>query len=369
MLYNEIKQILPQFRFVGKYVGVEELFSGNINNTYKVAFRESDGEINHYILQHINSYVFKDPRAVMRNIQLVTAHLKRGFLARGQDPKGRMLELIPTQDGAPLYLDDKGGFWRVYDYIEHATAYDRVEKPEHFYETGRAFGEFQRQLCDFSADKLAETIPDFHNTRKRFYTFVASVAADKAGRVRELEDEIEFFFERRKMMSEIVKKLESGELPLRVTHNDTKINNVMLDNDTGKAVCVIDLDTVMPGSSLYDYGDAVRFGASTAAEDEPDTSKIGLDMELFEQFTRGFLKETDGFLTRNELMLLPLGIKVITCELAMRFLTDYIDGDRYFKVNSPEHNLIRAHAQMKLLTDVEAKYERMCDMVRSLVAE
>jgi len=164
-----------------------------------------------------------------------------------------------------------------------------------------------------------------------------------------------------------VKLLESGKLPLRVTHNDTKINNVMLDNETGKAVCVIDLDTVMPGSSLYDYGDAVRFGASTAAEDEEDTSKIGLDMELFEQFTRGFLQETNGFLTEDELMLLPLGIKVITCELAMRFLTDYMDGDLYFKVNSPEHNLIRARAQMKLLTDIEAKYDRMNEIVRKLV--
>ena len=368
MLYNDLKNILPQFRFDGKYESGEELFSGNINTTYKVGFRH-EGQTVHYILQHINSYVFTDPAGVMRNIQLVTEHLKAGMEAKGINPRGRMLELILTRDGSPLYTDEKGGFWRAYNYIENATAYDRVEKPEHFFETGRAFGEFQRQLYDFDADQLAETIPGFHDTRRRFYAFVASVAADRAGRVKDLEEEIEFFFDRRKMMSGIVKKLETGELPLRVTHNDTKINNVMLDNDTGKAVCVIDLDTVMPGSALYDYGDAIRFGASTAAEDEPDTSKISMDMGLFEQFTRGFLQETNGFLTQNELLLLPLGIKVITCELAMRFLTDYIDGDRYFKVNSPEHNLIRAHAQMKLLTDVEAKYERMCDMVRSLVAE
>ena len=366
MLYNELKNILPQFRFEGKYDSVQEIFSGNINNTYKVAFRK-DGKVIHYILQHINGYVFTDPEAVMRNIQLVTAHLKKGMVERGVDPQGKMLELILNRSGSPLFMDEKGGFWRAYNYIENATAYDRVEKPEHFFETGRAFGEFQRQLYDFDADQLAETIPGFHDTRRRFYAFVASVAADKAGRVKDVEEEIEFFFDRRRMMSEIVKKLERGELPLRVTHNDTKINNVMLDNETGKAVCVIDLDTVMPGSSLYDYGDAIRFGASTAAEDESDTSKISLDMGLFEQFTRGFLMETNGFLTVNELLALPLGIKVITCELAMRFLTDYLDGDKYFKVNAPDHNLIRARAQMKLLTDVEKKYAQMNQLVASLI--
>ena len=196
---------------------------------------------------------------------------------------------------------------------------------------------------------------------------MASVAADRAGRVAGVEDEIEFFFERRRMMGSIVKMLEKGEIPYRVTHNDTKINNILIDQDTDKALCVIDLDTVMPGSSLYDFGDAIRFCASTAAEDEPDTSKISLDMRAFRLFTEGFLSETNGFLTEEELRNLPLGVLVITCELAMRFLTDYMDGDIYFKVRSPEHNLVRTRAQMALLEDMEAKYDDMCRIVEELI--
>ena len=194
-----------------------------------------------------------------------------------------------------------------------------------------------------------------------------AIAEDKAGRVRDLEPEIDFLFERRKMMSEVVDKIDSGILPVRVTHNDTKLNNVLIDDATGKAVCVIDLDTVMPGSSLYDYGDAIRFGASTAAEDEPDVSKITIDMELFKLFTKGFVEEVASALTKEEIHYLPLGAKVMTCELALRFLTDYINGDEYFKINSPDHNLVRARAQMKLLTEIEKKYDEMTEYVDSLI--
>jgi len=242
-----------------------------------------------------------------------------------------------------------------------------VEKPEHFYEAGRAFGEFQRMLGGFPVNELYDTIPNFHDTRKRFYTFVASVAEDRAHRVAELDREIDFFFDRRKMTSEIVRKIESHEIPLRVTHNDAKINNIMLDAQTGRAVCVIDLDTVMAGSALYDYGDAIRYGASTADEDEPDTSKIDLNMDLFREFTRGFLSEVGDLLTEAELKCLPLSLKVMICELAMRFLTDYIDGDVYFKVNSPDHNLIRAHAQMKLLERIEEKYDQICAITEEII--
>ena len=369
MIYNRIKQIIPEFQFSGRYLNGEELHSGNINNTYHLIYQQKDGSLSHYTLQQINSYAFKNPAAVMRNIELVSNHMKSVMEDTGINPDRRMLEIIPTKAGNTMLETGNGGFWRAYKYIDNATAYDKVTKPEHFYETGRAFGEFQRLLTDFPAEKLAETIPNFHNTQRRFYTFVAAIAEDKAGRVKELEEEIEFFFERRKMMSEIVKKTEAGILPIRVTHNDTKINNVMIDNETDKAICVIDLDTVMPGSALYDYGDAIRSGANTAAEDEPDTSKISLDLNLFEQFTRGFLSEVHDILTDEEIKLLPLSIKVIACELAMRFLTDYIDGDLYFKVRSPEHNLIRAHAQMKLLTDVEAKFDMLNEMVQKIAAE
>ena len=275
-----------------------------------------------------------------------------------------MLELIPTRGGSLIYEDEQGGVWRAYAYIAHASALDIVSSLPEMEEVGRGFGSFQRHLYDFPAHKLHQSIPDFHHTLKRFYAFVRALDEDKAGRVGQVEEEIEFLFERRRMMSQIVRMLDDGQLPLRVTHNDTKSNNVLLDDATGKAICIIDLDTVMPGSDLYDYGDAIRFGASTAPEDDPDTSLIALDMEKARAFTRGFIEETNGFLTKEELRLLPLGVKVLTCELAMRFLTDYIEGDLYFKVNAPDHNLVRARAQMALLRDIERRegeLQQICD--------
>ncbi len=369
MIYNRFKHILPEFQFSGRYLRGEELHSGNINNTYHLVYQQKDGSERHYTLQQVNSYAFKDPRAVMRNIELIGEHLKNVMLANGIDPDRRMLEIVPTKKGENILETASGSFWRAYLFIENATAHDRVIKIEHFYEAGRAFGEFQRLLADFPAEKLTDTIPDFHNTQKRFYTFVAAIAADKAGRVRDVEEEIEFFFDRRRMMSEIVRKMDAGLIPMRVTHNDTKINNVMIDNETDKAICVIDLDTVMPGCALFDYGDAIRYGANTGAEDEEDLSKVSLDLNLFEQFTRGFLSEVHGILNDEEIRCLPLSIKIIACELAMRFLTDYLEGDVYFKVRSPEHNLVRARAQMKLLTDVESKFDTLNEMVLRIAEE
>lgn len=367
MLYNEIKHVLPQFAFSGTYTDGIELQSGNINNTYRLTFVQRDGKETQYALQHINSYVFKDPRIVMHNMQRVCDHLRASYERDGVNPSRRMLELIPVKGNGVLYEDRGGDFWRAYHYIDRAAAYDRVEKPEHFKEAGRGFGEFQRRLYDFPVRELMETIPNFHNTPKRFFAFVASLDKDLAGRAAGLEKEIDFLFDRRKMMAEIVGSIQGGTLPMRVTHNDTKINNVMIDDETGKALCVIDLDTVMPGTVLYDFGDAIRFGASTAAEDEPDTGKISVDMELFRQFTEGFLSEVNGFLTEAELRLLPLGVKVMTTELALRFLTDYIDGDLYFKIKNPSHNLVRARAQMRLLEDIEAKYDEMCAVIDELL--
>ena len=367
MVYNSIKNILPHFCFEGKYADGIELTSGNINNTYLVTF-ENGAERRYYTLQRINKYVFKRPYEVMTNIEKVTKHLATAYEKEGLDPNQHVLNLVPTTNGVCLYQDDEGHYWRAYNYISGASAYDAPVKDAHVFETGRAFGEFQKHLADFPANELFETIPDFHNTTRRFYTFVASVAADKAGRVKYIEDEIEFMFDHRKMMNSIVSRLTSGTLPLRVTHNDTKINNILIDNKTDKATCVIDLDTVMPGSSLYDFGDAIRFCASTAAEDEPDTKKIALDMKAFRLFTEGFLSETNGFLDNDEIRALPMGVLVITCELAMRFLTDYIDGDVYFKVRSPEHNLVRARAQMALLKDMEKKYDEMCAVIEELIS-
>lgn len=366
MSYNTIKNILPHFRFKGSYRSAKELTSGNVNNTYLLEFQDGD-ELKLYTLQHINTYVFKNPHEVMRNIALVTEHLRRNLILSHQPAERRVLELIRTQSGDHLHEDQSKGFWRAYTYISDASALDTVEDLKQMEEVGRGFGSFQRHLHDFPAEELYPSIPDFHHTLKRFYAFVRSVDQDLAGRVGHLEEEIEFFFDRRRMMSSIVKMLDNNSLPLRVTHNDTKSNNVLLDNASGEAICVIDLDTVMPGSVLYDYGDAVRFAASTAPEDEPDISRIALDMDKAEAFTRGFIAETNGFITEAELHLLPLGIKVLTCELAMRFLTDYIDGDLYFKVHAPDHNLRRARAQIALLKDIERKEEKLQKMIDSYI--
>ena len=367
MTYNTIKNVLPSFCFKGQYSSVSEVPSGNINTTYLLEYHD-ETRPHLYILQHINTYVFKNPHEVISNISAVTNHLREALRRDNVDTARRVLELIPTRDGGNLHEDGSGDVWRAYAYINDARALDIVSTPHEMEQVGRGFGSFQRLLHDFPAQELFCPIPNFHHTLKRFYAFVQSVDADKAGRVKDLEEEIEFMFDRRRMMGSIVRMLDEEAIPYRVTHNDTKSNNVMLDNATGEAICVIDLDTVMAGSALYDYGDAVRFGASTAAEDEPDTSKIALDMDKARAFTKGFIEETNGFLTCEELSNLPLGIKVLTCELAMRFLTDYIDGDVYFKVNSPDHNLVRARAQMALLRDIERKEAELQSMTEAFIA-
>lgn len=368
MTYNLIKRIIPHFNFNGKYIRASEITSGNVNSTYRLEYQQG-GKQKLYTLQHINRYVFKHPVEVVGNIVCVTNHLRDKMREMGLPVDRRVLELISTTDGNYIYEDEQGEYWRAYTFIEDADALDIVNTGAQMEEVGRAFGNFQRLLTDFDVNKLFVTIPDFHNTTKRFYRFVRSLDEDKVGRVRECEDEIEFLFEHRRMMNEIVRLLDKGVLPVRVTHNDTKANNVLLDSETGKALCVIDLDTVMPGSALYDYGDAIRYGASTAAEDEEDTSKIALHMEKARAFTRGFIAESNGFLSREELVRLPLGIKVLTCELAMRFLTDYLDGDLYFKVNSPDHNLIRARAQIALLRDVERHEDQLQKMTEDFIRE
>ena len=364
---DNIRQISEKFNFSGTFAEAKELTAGNINTTYKLTFTDGNTQ-NDYILQRINTFAFKDPEGLMNNVSLVTEYIANAMLNRGENPDRRVLRFIKANNGTFLYTDPDGGAWRAYVFVDGATAYNKIEDPKHFYEAGRGFGKFQSELATFPAEKLVETIPGFHNTAKRYQTFLASVAKDPAGRVSELAEEIAFINARADMMNDIVNKLASGELPLRVTHNDTKLNNVLIDDTTNEALCVIDLDTVMPGSSLYDYGDAIRYGACTSAEDEPDTSKIGVDMELFRQFTRGFVSATAKDLSREEILLLPLGITVMTCELAVRFLTDYIDGDKYFKIAYPDHNLVRARAQMKLLTEFEAHYDEMCDFIKDMLA-
>lgn len=299
----------------------------------------------------------------MENIEAVTDHLRKKIAAAGGDVCRETLTLIQTDDGRSFYKADENNYFRVYRFIENAVSYDRVENPVQFYNAAKAFGKFQNMLSDFPADRLHETIKKFHDTRSRFEAFRQSVKADVCGRAKYVVPEIEFVLSRESDCGVIVNATADGSVPIRVTHNDTKLNNVMLDSRTGEGVCVIDLDTVMPGSLLYDFGDAVRFGASSGDEDETDLSKIYMSEELFEQFSRGFLEETASVMTDMEKELLPFSAKLMTLECGMRFLTDYLSGDTYFKIHRKNHNLDRARTQFRLVKDMEDKADTMRKIV------
>lgn len=359
-----LEPVLREFDIPGVLVDTEEIQAGNINRTYAVCFEEPDGRLSRYILQRINTYVFKRPQDVMSNILRVTEHIQKKLLAEYGGYERRVLSFLTSRSGLPYVERPEWGFWRAYRFVDHARAYNVIEKSCHFYEAGRAFGEFQGWLADFPAASLAEIIPDFHNTAARMSAFDEAVRRNRAGRAEEVREEIAYIQSRRQEAGELSRLLAAGELPFRVTHNDTKINNILFDTQSDKAICVIDLDTVMPGSSLYDFGDAIRSGASTAAEDEEDLSKVALSLELFEEFTRGFLEGTGGLLTGREIELLPLGARTMTLELASRFLADYLDGDVYFKTTRPDHNRIRARNQIRLAQDMESKTAAMQAVVR-----
>lgn len=346
--------LVERFAIPGGVTAWEELFVGNINRTFAVTCTadESHGT-QKYIFQRINTFVFQHPQKVMSNILQVTEHIKHRLLERRGSYDRRVLSFMKTPSGTPYVDDPDLGFWRAYEYVDNARSYDVIHNPRHFYEAGRAFGDFQGALADFPADSLYETIPDFHNTVKRMAALRQAVADDAAGRRRLVEPEIAFLLEREDAAGLIVHLLAAGDIPRRVTHNDTKINNILFDTDNDEALCVIDLDTVMPGSSLYDFGDAVRSGASTAEEDEQDLTRVLFDLDLYERFTRGFIESTAGLLTAQELERLPDGARIITLELAARFLTDYLNGDRYFKTTRPDQNLDRARTQIKLAAEME----------------
>lgn len=357
------QEIASQFGIDAPIIAEEEICSGNINRTYLITVRDDQGTEKQYIFQRVNSFVFKQPKTVMSNILKVTEHIKRKMTEKDGSYDRRVLSFLTTAEGKPYYYTNSRNFYRVYEYVANASAHDVVHTPYQFYEAGREFGQFQGWLSDFPAETLVEIIPDFHNTPVRFNALHEAIDNDVAGRRGEVEDEIRFLLDREADCGVIVDALESGRIPRRVTHNDTKINNILFDNDTGKAICVIDLDTVMPGSSAYDFGDAIRYGASTAKEDERDLSKVSLNLELYEEFTKGFIRGTNGLLSDAELELLPYGAYIMTLELVTRFLTDYLNGDVYFKTTSPDHNLVRARNQQRLLQDMEAKWAQMCEIV------
>ena len=348
-----LENILKQFNIE---VSIESYGNGHINDTYIAECNPR------YILQRINQKVFRNPAQVMENIQAVTRHLRKKIVAAGGDPDRETLNLIQTVDGAPYYKASETDYYRVYKFVENAVSYDRVENPDQFYQAAKAFGRFQNMLSDFPSEKLHETIVKFHDTRDRFEQLKKAVKEDPMGRAASVQKEIEFAFAREKDTDVINEAMKSGAVPLRVTHNDTKLNNVLLDQKTGEGVCVIDLDTVMPGSMLFDYGDALRFGANHAAEDEKDLSQVYLDMELYESFTKGFLEEMTD-MTETEADLLPFSAKMMTYECGIRFLTDYLLGDTYFKCHYEGHNLDRARTQLKLVADMEEKLPEMKKIV------
>lgn len=349
-----MEEAVFHFLLDGKPVSCRRYGCGHINRTYLV---KTDAE-RRYIFQRINSLVFPDIKGLMENIAAVT-----GFLAaRVEEPRGS-LRLVPALDGAWVWVDGEGESWRVYDFIEDSLCLQQPERPEDLYESAVAFGCFQNQLSDFPADTLHETIKDFHNTPDRYRKFHLALEADALGRAAGVREEIDFALKREAAAGALQALREDGSLPLRVTHNDTKLNNVMLDAKTRKALCVIDLDTVMPGLAAYDFGDSIRFGAATAAEDEKNLDKMGLDMSLYETYARGYLHSCRS-LTALEKETLPLGAKLMTLECGLRFLTDYLEGDRYFAIARPEHNLDRARTQFRLVADMEKKWDRM----RALIA-
>ncbi len=307
--------------------------------------------------------MFKEPTQVIDNVVAVTEYLHNRIISNFGDPYRETLTLIPANDGKFYHQTEEGDVFRMYLFIGNARSYQTIENPEMFYRVAKAFGNFQNLLKNFPADKLHETIPNFHNTVDRYRQFKEAIEADRVGRRSEVLKEINFLLEREAEASLVVDAIASGEIPLRVTHNDTKLNNVLLDDTTGEGVCVIDLDMVMPGSMLYEFGDSIRFGASTAAEDEQDLSNVWMDLELFEQYTKGYIEELKDSFTPKEIELLAFSAKLMTLECGMRFLTDHLNGDVYFRIHKKNHNLDRARTQLKLVEDMEKKMDEMNQIV------
>ncbi len=354
----DINKIVAKFCTDSKATSIAPCGNGLVNHTF-VVNTESNTQ---YLLQAINKNVFPNGPELVNNIYKITSFLK----TKNTDPRA-VLTLIPNKNGNYYHIDGEGVCWRLSDYLDDVVCLERFDTLDEFYQCAYGFGNFQRQLSDFPVDTLFETIPNFHNTPKRYTDFLKAVKQDVFGRAKDVRDEIDFFISEKEFYSVLFDANAIGKLPLRVTHNDTKTNNVMLDEKTRKAVRVIDLDTVMPGFSVNDFGDAIRFGANTAAEDERDLSKVSLDLELFDVYTKGFLDGCAGGLSEDEIMLLPEGAKMMTVECGMRFLTDYLQGDVYFKTSYPGHNLDRARTQIELVKDMNRKWQTMKDIVKKYI--
>ncbi|MBQ2949137.1 MAG: aminoglycoside phosphotransferase family protein [Clostridia bacterium] len=362
---QRVKDIIDQFLIEKGDVEAAAYGNGHINDTLCVTVRNGENK-KRYILQRINSYVFPHPIEVIENIEKVTAHL-RGILEKeGGDIERGTLTLVQTRDGKHYTLAPDGELWRMYLFVEGTKSVDLPDTPELFELSGRAFGRFQNQLGGFDASVLHETIVDFHNTPARYQQLMDAVRRNEAGRLEAVEAELAFCRKYEQEVHVLLDALHAGEIPLRVTHNDTKLNNVLLDAATGEGVCVIDLDTVMPGLAAYDFGDSIRSGASTGAEDERDLTKVNLSVPMFEAFARGYLSEAGDALNEREKALLPMGAKMMTLECGMRFLTDYLNGDKYFRVHRENHNLDRARTQFKLVSSMEAHWDEMAAIIERI---
>ena len=351
-----LQEILNHFSYDSK---ISRYGNGHINDTYLT--EECD-----YILQRINTNVFKNPGEVMDNIERVTSHLRKKIEAAGGNPDRETLTVIKTLDGQNMYKHDDNNVFRMYKFVTDTVSVEDNATKEELMSAGKGFGKFQRLLDDFPVDSLYETIVDFHNTPKRVEALKEAIKNDVAARAASVKDEIDFALSCAEFAGIVVKGMQDGKIPLRVTHNDTKINNILFDKDTKDAICVIDLDTVMPGSALYDFGDALRIGASTAAEDETDLGKVNFDCEKFEAFAKGYLSEMKEYLTDTEKSLLAFSAKLLTFECGTRFLTDYLNGDTYFKIHREHHNLDRARNQFKLVKDITAKEQQLNKIIQSI---
>ena len=366
---QNLREVLAAYDFGGAVDSTDRFGEGHINDTFRVSVSGPAGGSRRVILQRVSPVAFKEPGKLMENIVNVTGYLGREIEKLGGDPSRETLSVIRTRDGSSAVTDSEGGVWRAFPFVEGTVCYQSAETPELFAASGRAFGRFQRLLRDYPAHTLHETIPRFHDTENRLRNLKNAVAADPLGRAQGCRADIEFMLAREKDCSVALQAQRDGVLPLRVTHNDTKLNNVLMDEKTGKALCVIDLDTVMPGLVINDFGDSIRFGANHSAEDEPDLSKVNLDVELFETYTAAFLGEAGEALTGAEIRYLPWGAKLMTLECGIRFLTDYLEGDSYFHISRPGQNLDRARTQCKLVADMEEHWDELNAIVEKYIKD
>ena len=367
MMNNEILEVCRCFNIKGEAVSCESVTGGHINTTNLIVFNHN-GENKQYLVQEINTHVFRNPDNLMSNIVSVTQYLRNKIAEAGGNPDRETLTFLPAKDGNYYYYYNNK-CWRIYNYVDKAYTFNFIENNTCFENAGRGFGMFHRHLSDYPMHNLHETIKDFHNTPKRLENLRKSVEADVKGRSASVEDEIGFVFDRTEDAKYVLDLHKKGLIPLRVTHNDTKLNNILFDKDTNEAICVIDLDTIMPGLSLYDFGDAIRFGGNTTFEDDDNLDNVKISIELFESFARGFLSACAKALTKTEVDCLAFSAKLMTFECGVRFLTDYIDGDVYFKTKYPEHNLVRARNQFRLVEEMEKHLPKMNAIIEKLYNE